>query len=73
MHLGVYRSDLMVDSKVIVEIKAISTSTDSHKCQTINYLKATRMKVGLVPNFGPSPEVTRVVVSLKQSLSFSDP
>jgi GxxExxY protein len=55
----------MVDSKVIVEIKAISTSTDSHKYQTINYSKATRMEVGLVPNFGPSPEVTRVVVSLK--------
>lgn len=63
--VGVYRSDLIVESKVIVEVKAISVLTDAHKNQTINYLKATRMEVGLVLNFGPSPEVKRVVLSLK--------
>jgi len=62
--VGVYRSDLMVESKVIVEIKAITALTDAHRNQTINFLKATRMEVGLLLNFGPSPEVKRVVLSL---------
>jgi GxxExxY protein len=63
--VGVYRTDLIVESKVIVEIKAVSALIDAHKNQTINYLKATRMEVGLVLNFGPSPEVKRIVLSSK--------
>ncbi len=63
--VGVYRADLIVESKVIVEIKAVSMLIDAHKNQAINYLKATRMEVGLVLNFGPSPEVKRVILSLK--------
>jgi len=63
--VGVYRTDLIVESKVIVEIKATSALVDAHKNQTINYLKATRMEVGLVLNFGPSPEVKRVILSSK--------
>jgi GxxExxY protein len=62
--VGVYRSDLIVESKAIIEIKAIASLTDAHRNQTINYLKATRMQVGLPLNFGPSPEVRRVVLSL---------
>jgi GxxExxY protein len=50
---------------VIVEIKAINALNDAHKNKTINYLKATRMEVGLVLNFGPVPEVKRVVLTLK--------
>jgi GxxExxY protein len=63
--IGVYRTVLIVESKVIVEIKAVSALIDAHKNQTINYLKATRMEVGLVLNFGPSPEVKRVILSSK--------
>jgi GxxExxY protein len=62
--VGVYRCDLFVESKVIVEVKAADALIEAHKNQTINYLKATRMQVGLVLNFGPSPEVKRVVLSL---------
>lgn len=46
-----YKPDLMVDGKVIVEIKAISALTDADIAQAINYLKATGYKVGLVINF----------------------
>jgi GxxExxY protein len=63
--VGVYRADLVVESKVIVEIKAVNALTDAHRNQTINYLKATRMEVGLVLNFGPSTEVKRVILFSK--------
>ena len=62
--VGVYRTDIIVESKVILEIKAVNALTDAHKNQTINYLKATRMNVGLLLNFGPTPEVKRVVLTL---------
>ncbi len=59
--VGSYRADLIVESKVIVEVKAATALNDAHKSQTINYLKATQMKIGLLLNFGPSPEIKRVI------------
>jgi GxxExxY protein len=63
--VGVYRADLIVEGKIIVEIKAVTCLCDEYKNQVINYLKATWMEVGLLLNFGPSPEVKRVILSLK--------
>lgn len=63
--VGVYRADLIIEDKIIVEIKTASSLCNEHKCQVINYLKATQMEVGLLLNFGPSPEVKRVILSLK--------
>jgi len=50
MDIG-YRIDLMVESKVIVEIKAVEAIHDVHVAQTITYLKLTNCKVGLLLNF----------------------
>lgn len=41
---------------VILEIKAVRTLEDAHRAQLINYLRATRMKVGLLVNFGHHPK-----------------
>ncbi len=58
-----YKPDLMVDQKVIVEIKAIAKLTSADEAQMINYLKATGCKVGLLINFGGrSLEWKRVVL-----------
>ena len=47
-----YKPDLMVDHKVIVEIKATAQLSGIDEAQIINYLKATGYKVGLLINFG---------------------
>jgi GxxExxY protein len=57
--LGEYFADILVDDKVIVEIKAAKSLTPDHKAQLLNYLKATDKEVGLLLNFGPKPEISR--------------
>ncbi len=58
-----YKPDLIVDSKVIVEIKATSGLTEIEEAQLLNYLKATKMCVGLLLNFGTkSLEVKRRIL-----------
>ena len=47
-----YRADLIVDDKVIVDIKASSGLTEADKAQILHYLKATRVRIGLLLNFG---------------------
>ncbi len=57
--IGDYYADLLVDNKVIVEIKAVKNLSDEHEAQLLNYLKATNIEVGLLFNFGPKPEIKR--------------
>ena len=58
-----YKPDLIVDDKVIVEIKATSGLTEIEEAQLLNYLKATKMRVGLLLNFGKkSLEVKRRIL-----------
>ena len=47
-----YLADFVVDNKVIVELKAVTEMSTVFEAQTINYLKATGIKVGLLINFG---------------------
>ena len=58
---GEYFADILVDRKVIVEIKAAKNLIIDHEAQLLNYLKATDIEVGLLLNFGPEPEVKRKV------------
>ena len=46
-----FRSDLIVENKVILEIKSIAQVTDIHAKQVLTYLKITKMKLGLLINF----------------------
>jgi GxxExxY protein len=46
-----YRADIIVENKVIVEIKAVDTLNDVHKAQVLTYLKLTNLKLGLLMNF----------------------
>jgi len=46
-----YRIDLLVDNKVIVEIKSVESLSKIHKAQLITYLKLSKIKIGLLINF----------------------
>ncbi len=50
--VGDYFADMLVDGKIIVELKTVTNLTGQHKAQLINYLKATGIDVGLLINFG---------------------
>ncbi|MGD0004500.1 MAG: GxxExxY protein [Anaerolineaceae bacterium] len=54
--VGQFYADILVEGKIILELKAVSVLSDIHKAQVINYLKATGIEVGLLVNFG-SPKV----------------
>ena len=57
--IGEYYADILVDNKVIVEIKAAKKLTAENEAQLLNYLKATEIEIGLLMNFGPKPEIKR--------------
>lgn len=61
--VGQYFADLLVENKVIVEIKSAESLRPEHDAQLINYLKATDIEVGLLFNFGKTPEKRRKVFS----------
>jgi GxxExxY protein len=50
--IGKRRADFVVDRKVLVELKAVIELQDVHIAQVLNYLKAYRLEVGLLINFG---------------------
>jgi GxxExxY protein len=58
---GEYFADIVVEDKVILEIKAVEAINPSHEAQLVNYLKATNIDVGLLLNFGKSLVVKRKI------------
>lgn len=51
--VGEYFADLLIEDKIIVELKAVASLLPIHEAQLLNYLKATPFEVGLLLNFGP--------------------
>jgi GxxExxY protein len=62
--IGTRRVDFLVEKKVLVELKALTIIEDVHYAQILNYLKAYRLEVGLLINFGSkSMEFKRMILS----------
>ena len=57
--VGDFYADLMVDSRVIIELKAVLNLVKEHEVQLVNYLTATGIDDGLLINFGSSVDVKR--------------
>lgn len=62
--IQVYKPDFICFEKIIVEIKAVKDIAPEHKAQLINYLKATRLRIGLLVNFGNYPQAEIVRMAL---------
>jgi len=65
--VGEYFADVLVENKVIVEIKAAKNLVPEHEAQLLNYLRATNLEVGLLLNFGLEPQVKRKVNSIREN------
>lgn len=59
--IGEYFADIVVEGSVIIEIKAAENLCAEHECQLVNYLKATKLEVGLLINFGKAPQFKRKI------------
>jgi GxxExxY protein len=59
--VGEYFADLLIENKVIIELKASESICEEHEHQIINYMKATDIEVGLLLNFGKRPEFKRKI------------
>jgi len=57
--VGEYFCDLLVENKVVVELKSVERIEKIHEVQVVNYLHATNKELGLLINFGKSVEVKR--------------
>ena len=65
--IGEYLVDILVEKKVIVEIKTVESLDNIHEAQLLNYLKATGISVGLLINFKhPKVEIKRRVLNLPE-------
>ena len=61
--IGRFHADLLVEQRVVLELKAVRRIMPEHEAQLLHYLRATTLEVGLVLNFGSSPEFKRMVYS----------
>jgi len=70
--IGTRRADFVVEGKILVELKALTKLEDVHMAQALNYLKAYRLEIGLLINFGSkSLEFKRLVLSQKSVKSIN--
>ena len=65
--VGEYFADLLVEDKVIIELKTVDKIEKIHEAQLLNYLKATGIKVGLLVNFkSTKADIKRFVLDLPE-------
>jgi len=67
---GDFKTDLIVNDAIIIELKAVSKINPKHEVQLVNYLRATNIEVGLVINFGEEIKIKRRVFSNERKKNF---
>jgi GxxExxY protein len=60
--VGVFRADLVVDGRVVLELKTAESISKAHEAQLLHYLRASAMEIGLVMNFGLDAKFRRIVL-----------
>lgn len=65
--VGEYIVDILVEGKIIIELKTVKAIDKIHEAQLLNYLKATGIRVGILVNFKhPKTEIKRMVLDLPE-------
>jgi GxxExxY protein len=60
--VGDFRADLVVNEVVLLELKTVEKIVRAHEAQVLNYLRSTALELGLILNFGPQPQIRRLVL-----------
>src|ERR1041385_4580594 len=61
-NVGDFRADLVVNGVLLLELKTAERIVPAHEAQLLNYLRSTSLELGLILNFGPRPQVRRLVL-----------
>lgn len=59
--VGRFRGDILVEGKVLIELKSARTLEAAHEAQLLHYLKSTEIEIGLLLNFGSRPQFRRLL------------
>lgn len=59
--VGHFKADFLVEGRVILEVKASLAITEADRAHLLNYLRGSRVEVGLLLHFGPKPNVERLL------------
>ena len=59
--VGQFRGDILVEGKVLLELKSTRTLEAAHEAQLLHYLKSTEIEIGLLLNFGSRPQFLRLL------------
>ena len=60
--VGEYFADILVDKTIVIEVKAVKELNEIHQAQLLNYLRATKLPLGLLINFGtPRIQIKRML------------
>ena len=61
-NVGDFRTDLVVNGTLLLELKTAENIVAAHESQVLNYLRSTSLELGLILNFGPKPQVRRLLM-----------
>ena len=70
--VGEYFADLIIEDLIIVELKAAELLMTAHRSQLYNYLKSTKMEVGLLLNFGSEAEFERIIFTNDKKVNLNE-
>jgi GxxExxY protein len=61
-NVGDFRADLVVNGSILIELKTADRIIPAHEAQALNYLRGSSLEVALILNFGPKPQIRRLVL-----------
>jgi GxxExxY protein len=62
VNVGDFRADLVVNDVILLELKTAEAIVRAHEAQLLNYLRSTKFELGLILNFGPKPQLRRLLL-----------